>query len=176
MKAGKKAKEELEKLVEELWEMLEYTFYFTEEQWLKLDTIERESLHPNGICLIKEGAVKIYKGIMETTYGRIRMRQSKIPDYSWTSFIIDNFNSIDRLLQYTNIKRSWAKRDVIYRDSRYEFDVFEDKEDWYEERILYLFDGTKISVVGKANTSYEMDELEEEFNEKPVSYYILEDY
>lgn len=150
------------------------TFYFTEEQWLKLDTIERESLHPNGICLIKERAVKIYKGIMETTYGR--MRQYEIPDYSWTSFIIDNFNSIDRLLQYTNIKRRLAaKRDVIYQGYDYEFNFFEDKKDSYGERILYLFDGTKISVVGKANTISEINEIDEEFNERRVSFYILED-
>ena len=139
-----------------------------------MDTIERESLHPNGICLIKEREVKIYKGIMETTYGR--MRWYEIPDYSWTSFIIDNFNSIDRLLQYTNIKRSLtAKRDVIYQGYRYECNFFEDKKDSYEERALYLFDGTKIYVVGKANTSSEMDEVAEEFDERRVSYYILED-
>ena len=71
-------------------------FYFTEEQWKKLDETEKGSLKKHGICLIKNGEVKIFDGIGSTNIGNIIGNKSAA-NHSWTSFIIDNSKIIEQL-------------------------------------------------------------------------------
>lgn len=71
-------------------------FYFTEEQWKKLDETEKGSIKKHGICLIKDGEVKILEGIGSTNLGSLKGLKSAA-NHSWTSFIINNSNIIDQL-------------------------------------------------------------------------------
>lgn len=93
-------------------------FYFTQEKWEKMNDATKPFYKKQGICLIHNGEIKIFKG---QKYGRPREINSKstAANYNWANYILDIKTHLIELLikfQISDVYLFDRTERVVYSD------------------------------------------------------------